>query len=309
MNKLGKLLVVLGLVAIGAGLALPATATSPEGTILKVVVDLANVRFDSNLVSQVVGQVGRGTLLESSLTAGEWYSVTLPPDKNGSIVTGYIHKSMVEVVMVVGKTPKVKTPEPPSAPRVRTTPPARPEREGETTPPPQSQFREHYGRALLISGPFLKFGWMTSPKAGGFGNAWLASFGFDKGLGKNIGLGFEIQPAIRNYSEIDLKMIPVMGFVNLKAGLNLGDLLPVLKSLNILGGFGLGAEAVFQSIGLEGGETATKFKANFAFHLLGGLEFDLGSLRLIAEYQMAKVSVSSVDNSAFRYFLLFGLRF
>jgi hypothetical protein len=270
---------------------------------------MANVRLKPGIDSHVIGQVVRGTLLESPRTTGEWYAVALPPDEEGLVVSGYIHKSMVEVVMVVGETPEAKTPEPPPAPRVRTAPLARAEREEEAVPPPQPQYRERYGRARIVSGSVLKFGWMTSPDAGGFGNAWIASFGFDKGLGRDVGLGLEIQPAIRNYSDIDLKMIPVMGFVNLKAGLNLGDLLPVLKFLNVVGGGGLGAEAVFSSIGIDGGGTVTNFKMNFAFHLLGGLELDLGSLRLIVEYQMAQVRDSRVDSSAFRNYLLFGLRF
>ncbi len=309
MKNLRPAFIILGLAALVAGLALPAAAAQ-EGTLLKVVAARANVRLKPDLGSPVISQVPKGTLLESTGKVGDWYAVKLPADEDGIVVSGYLHQSTVEVSSDAGEEPVEEAPAPPPAPRVRTTPPARPARTVEPREEPaEPVYKERYGRAKIISGTFLKFGWQTSPDAGGFGNAWLASFGFDMGLSRNVGLGLEIMPAIRSYADIDLKMIPVLGFVNLKAGLNLGSLLPVLKFLNVVGGGGVGAEAVFQSIGVDGGETVTHFQANFAYHLLGGLEVELGSLRLLAEAQLAQVSDSRVEGSGMRSFLLFGLRF
>ncbi len=300
---------VLALAALAA-VALPAAASAQETTLLKVVAARANVRLKPDLNSPVIGQVGKGTVLESTAKIGDWYAVKLPPDEDGIVVSGYLHLSTVEITTDAGEEPAAeKAPEPPPVRRERAAPPARTERVAEPEPASEPVYRERYGRRRIVSGAFLKFGWQTTPDAGGFGNAWLASFGLDMGLGRNVGIGLEIMPAVRSYSDIDLKMIPVLGFVNLKAGLNLGDLLPVLKIFNVVGGGGLGAEAVFQSIGVDGGTTVSKFKVNFAFHLLGALEIDLGSLRLLAEYQLAKVSDSNVDSSGFRNLLLFGLRF
>jgi hypothetical protein len=308
MNRLSFRIVTLILLVGLLAAAVPVTASAQEGTLLKVVAARANVRLKPDLGSPVIGQVAKGTILESTGKVGDWYAVNLPPDEDGIVVSGYLHLSTVEVTSDAGEAAEAA--EPPPAPRARTSPPARPARvETEEVAPSEPVYRERYGRAKIVSGSFLKFGWMTTPDAGGFSNAWLASFGFDMGLGRNVGVGLEIQPAIRSYSDIDLKMIPIMGFVNLKAGLNLGDLLPVLKIFNVVGGGGLGAEAVFSSIGVDGGKTITDFKVNFAFHLLGGLELDLGSLRLLAEYQLAQVSDSAVDTSGFRHYLLFGLRF
>lgn len=310
MNRLSSRIVTLILLVGLAAAAVPAAASGQEETLLKVVAARANVRLKPALDSPVIGQIPKGTLLEATGKFGDWYAVKLPADEDGIVVSGYLHRSTVEVASDSGEEPVEEAPEPPPAPRVRTTPPARPARAAEPKEEPaEPVYRERYGRAKIISGTFLKFGWQTSPDAGGFGNSWLASFGFDKGLSKNLGFGLEIMPAVRSYPDIDLKMIPVLGFVNLKAGLNLGDLLPVLKFLNVVGGGGLGAEAVFQSIGVDGGETVTHFKANFAYHLLGGLELELGSLRLLAEAQLVQVSDSRIEGSGMRSLLLFGLRF
>jgi len=310
MNRLSSRIVTLILLVGLAAAAVPAAASAQEGTLLKVVAARANVRLKPDLDSPVIGQVPKGMLLESTGQIGDWYAVKLPADEDGIVVSGYLHRSTVEVTTDSGEEPAEEAPEPPPAPRVRTSPPARPARAEEPEEEPSEPvYRERYGRARIVSGTFLKFGWQTSPDAGGFGNAWLASFGFDMGLGRNLGVGLEIMPAVRNYSDIDLKMIPVLGFVNLKAGLNLGSLLPVLKFLNVVGGGGLGAEAVFQSIGVDGGETVTHFQANFAYHLLGGIEIELGSLRLLAEAQLAQVSDSRIEGSGMRSLLLFGLRF
>lgn len=314
MKRLSRpAIAALALAALAAA-ALPAAASAQETTLLKVVAARANVRLKPDLDSPVIGQIAKGTVLESANKIGDWYAVKLPPDADGIVVSGYVHMSTVEITTDAGEEPAAEeAPAPPPAPRVRTAPPARTpvrtERVSEPEPVREPVARERYGRRRIVSGSFLKFGWQTVPDAGGFGNAWLASFGFDMGLGRNVGVGLEIMPAVRSYSDIDLKMIPVLGFANLKAGLNLGDLLPALKIFNVVGGGGLGAEAVFQSIGVDGGTTVSKFKVNFAFHLLGGLEVDLGSLRLLAEYRLVQASDSNVDSSGFRNLLLFGLRF
>ena len=51
------------------------------------------------------------------------------------------------------------------------------------------------------------------------------------------------------------------------------------------------------------------FKSMFAHHLFFGAEIDLGPIRLIADYQLAKISDPSVDPDSYRHYLLFGIRF
>lgn len=290
-------------VALGGLLFAPAEAAS-QTTVLKVVADRAVVRLKPDISSPIIGQVPRGTLLESSKKAREWYAVALPPDEDGIVVNGYIHQSLVEVTDSGEAPPEEAAPERVEAPPERAVEPARQEYE----PPARRAPRATYGRSKIVSGTFLKFGWMTSPDPGGFGNAWLGSFGFDLGLGRNLGLGIEIQPAWRSYEDLGLTSIPVMGFANLKAGLNLGSLFPVLRFLNVIGGGGAGAEAVFNSLDFEG-RSATEFKTHFAYHFLAAAEIDLGGLRLVAEVQMAKVNDPNVTPASFSHYVLFGIRF
>ena len=64
---------------------------------LKVVASTANVRLTPDLGSRIVGTASAGTILESAERLGDWYKVSLPPGRDGSEVTGYIHIKTVEV--------------------------------------------------------------------------------------------------------------------------------------------------------------------------------------------------------------------
>jgi hypothetical protein len=70
-----------------------------EKTKVKVIVNTANVRLKPDLASRVIGKVSLGTILESDEKTGEWYRVNLPPDKSGLSLPGYMHNSVVEIVI------------------------------------------------------------------------------------------------------------------------------------------------------------------------------------------------------------------
>lgn len=82
---------------------------------IKVISKKANVRAEPRSKSQVIHEVKSGTILQSGGKAGEWFSVSLPPDKDGVVLSGYIHQNFVEefiekvpeVPKVVEKKPKV----------------------------------------------------------------------------------------------------------------------------------------------------------------------------------------------------------
>jgi len=63
---------------------------------VEVTLEQANVRAEPNFESQVLQQVQVGRTLLSIAKEGEWYKVTLPPDEQGNIVTGFVHQSFVE---------------------------------------------------------------------------------------------------------------------------------------------------------------------------------------------------------------------
>jgi hypothetical protein len=269
------------------------------GAKIRVIVESGNIRLKPSLDSTVIKSVPIGSELMVQAKKAEWFLVKLPPDQNGFEITGYVHESVVELTKRgVEQTPAAKREAP-----VRTREP-----EPQWEPQPRTTTRA-YGRAPgIIPGLALKFGWQSSPDPGEFSNAWLAAVSFDFALGNNLGLGLEIQPAVRNYSEIGLNEIPIMGFANLKAGVNLGELLPLLRPLNLFGGGGIGVQAKYTAVDV-GEETITNFQTNMAYHILAGLEFNLGGLRLLGEYQLTQVSDPAVDPNFWAHYLLFGIKF
>ncbi|MCX6559700.1 MAG: hypothetical protein NTZ26_04230 [Candidatus Aminicenantes bacterium] len=68
----------------------------------------------------------------------------------------------------------------------------------------------------------LKFGYQTKPATDSFGDAWLIALNWDFGISRNLAFGFEIQPAYRSSEELGLHSFPVMGWLHLKVGENLG---------------------------------------------------------------------------------------
>jgi hypothetical protein len=149
---------------------------------------------------------------------------------------------------------------------------------------------------------------MFSPDAGGLSKSWLSSFGYDFGLSRNFSLGIELQPSYRSYPDIDLTILPIMGFVNGKIGENAGRLIPFMRFLNAVAGIGFGLQGTYAKTTFEG-QTYTNFKTLFAFHLMLGGEIDLKSLRLLLDYQLTRISDPNVDPNSWRHYILFGIRF
>lgn len=293
-----KSILILSIFLIG-GIFTPALAQNR----VQVIVERANVRLSPDLNSQVIEQVPLGAVLEYSQMEGEWYLVSLPPNAQGFVITGYIHRSVVNAVEGTPAPRPQPIRQPPPVPQRTVSPPA--------TPPQYQPARPAYVsnlQARLIAGPFIKFGWQHKPDPGGFNYAWIASLGFDKGLSRNFALGLEIMPAYRNYADIDLSIFPVKGFINLKAGESLGRLWSKIGFINLYGGLGAGVEAAFSKAEFEG-ETFTDFDVLFAYHFLFGLELDIRALRLLLEYQLIQVPDPNVDPNYFGHYLMFGIRF
>lgn len=296
-------LAILSLLLFGFVCALQ-PALAGQIKVIKVIVGSANVRVKPDFTSQVITRLPLGTLLELTAKTGDWYQISVSPDEKGASVTGYIHQSTVQEAQATPKpvpetTAPAKAPQPVPTPREPqdTAMPAAPTTTGPAAP-----------GGNLFSGFFIKLGWMASPDAGGFGKSWLSSFGYDFGFRRNFAFGIELQPAYRSYPEIDLSIFPVMGFANIKAGENMGRLVPFLRFLNLLGGIGIGLEASHATTHFNN-QTYTNFKTNFAFHLLFGAEIDFKTFKLLMDYQMTQVSDPDVNPNFWRNYLLFGIRF
>ncbi len=126
----------------------------------------------------------------------------------------------------------------------------------------------------------LKFGYQTKPAAESFGDAWLIGLCWDFGINRNLAFGMEIQPALRSVKELGLTSFPVLGWLHLKVGEDLGQLVPALKPVKLYAGAGAGGGMTLSMIALDG-PTETNFAAHFAYKLMGGAIINLGGLSLV----------------------------
>lgn len=79
-------------------LFLTAGVIHADGVKVRIKADIAQLRLRPDVASPIVGQALPGTILVAEETTGEWYRLTLPPDENGFVISGYVQKSFVEVV-------------------------------------------------------------------------------------------------------------------------------------------------------------------------------------------------------------------
>jgi len=66
-------------------------------TVIKVKVQVANVRSEPDIGAEIVKQVKLGTLLEAAGKVGRWFEVAII-DAKGESVTAFVHESVVDVV-------------------------------------------------------------------------------------------------------------------------------------------------------------------------------------------------------------------
>jgi len=119
----------MGLAAV-LFLAVPlAAAASGQASKLKVevIVTTANVRSAPDLAASIVTRLPKGTVLEAEKAEGPWFKVTLPPDKEGIVKTGYMHQSVVKAVEGPAAAPAAPTTKPAAAKPAAPPPAPRPE--------------------------------------------------------------------------------------------------------------------------------------------------------------------------------------
>jgi hypothetical protein len=259
-------------------LSLLGSAQTPRQ--VRVVIDNANIRSRPELDAEVLDIVAKGTLLDVIEKSGSWFTIKLGENEAGKVIYGYIHESMVELSGDAALRPpdKLEPPAPPPLPPAAVQEPA---------PPAGTASREK-----LISGAFLKYG---------FGEHWLASFGFDFGLGRHFGLGLEFHPYYSNISAIDLSVFQMDIFLNLKLGFK-------LWFLTLYGGGGVGPDLSYATSEIEG-ESFSKFKTMLAYHGVAGVAVNLGKIAVVFEYQPVMVSDPDLDPDSWGQYFFIGLRF
>ncbi|MFQ6082129.1 MAG: SH3 domain-containing protein [Candidatus Aminicenantia bacterium] len=92
-NKKGKIFIIFLVLLFSAVLIIQAADIK-----IRVVVDKANVRLKPDLGSVIVGKASIGQVFEVIEKEGEWYLINLPPDEQGFVVAGYVHRSVVEEI-------------------------------------------------------------------------------------------------------------------------------------------------------------------------------------------------------------------
>lgn len=258
---------------------------------IRVTVVSANIRSGPVSDAAVIGQGKRGDVFEVLGREGNWFRIRLPQDTTNDPEEGFIHQSVVEEAG--GENTE----------REEEAVPAR-QKPGKAAPPPRA-FQQ---REKLISGFFLEGGLMTSPKTDSFADKWLLGLGFDKGISPYMSLGMEFQPHFRSVPDLNLTYLSCNVFINVRGGINLGQLTPALKFWTPYAGFGPGAALSFTHVANERGNY-NKFKASFAYHFTFGSEFSLGAKGLFVEFQIVRVSQPEVDPDSSAYFLVAGIRF
>lgn len=254
---------------------------------VKVIIDNANIRSRPELDAEILDIAAKGTLFDVIEKAGAWYTIEMGTDPSGKTVYGYIHESMVEPIgVIVPKPQAVREPElaPPPPPPIQ-EPPALPQEVKEA----RVKVRSH---DKLVSGSFIKYG---------FGDHWLASFGFDLGIGRHFGIGLELQPYYNNYSDIDLSVLQMDIFVNAKLGFK-------LWFFTLYGGGGIGPDFTFANTEIEG-QSFSKFRTMLAYHGIVGLALNIGRIAVVLEFQPIMISDPNLDPDTWGQFFFVGLRF
>jgi opacity protein-like surface antigen len=259
---------------------------------VKVAVDNAIVRVKPEVNAEMLDIAAKGKTFDVSDKIGAWYKIVVARDQSGKPIFGYIHEATVKPIGEVPPKPKTaKEPEQAAAAGAE-QPPAPPAPAAplpREVPGAQPKVKS---RDRVISGTSIKYG---------FNDHWLAALELNFGLGRNFGLGLELQPYYKKYENIDLTVLETNVFLNAKAGFR-------LAFLSFYGGGGVGPNLSYTSTEIEG-ESFSEFKTMLAYHLIVGTELDLKIAGLVFEYQAIVVSDPDIDPDQWSHFFLVGLRF
>ncbi len=133
MKKLKKAFVLMTFISLMFCLSNLVFALDKE---VKVTVQKGNVRVKPSLQSTVIGRVPLGASFKVLETEGEWFKISLPPDEDGFVISGYIHSSVVEVSEVEKAEENIETEK--ESKKAKRKKEAKIQ-EGNTSPPPPSE--------------------------------------------------------------------------------------------------------------------------------------------------------------------------
>jgi opacity protein-like surface antigen len=190
-------------------------AASAANVKVVIKVKAANVRLRPALESSVIGRALLGQIFEVQKKIAGWYLVQLPPDPNGSVLSGYLHNSVVKELEDQAIVPKTG-----EAEKEKPTPPEKPT----AAVKPQAQKELAAKKAEAESGSprkkfFIRMGGGYGSKSFGYDNSWSFSVYQENGqvtekystnasgAAFDIGVGFMFTPSMG----AELSFVPASG--------------------------------------------------------------------------------------------------
>lgn len=179
---------------------------------IRVTVKTANIRLKPSLDSPVIGKALSGQVFAVIQRIGDWYSITLPPDEKGIVISGYIHRDVVEE-LVADTSPQIHKKEPAVEERSVAA---------EKVPPPPPQPAPQKERSSLRPSRkkfFMRLGGGYASKTYSYENSWTFTLYHEdghvdeayninsSGAAFDLGLGFLF---LRNMG-IEISFVPAMG--------------------------------------------------------------------------------------------------
>ncbi len=138
---------------------------------VQVSVRVANIRFKPSLDSAVIGKATDGQVFKVIGRVGDWYSIELPPDREGVVLTGFIHQSVVKEV--VEETPRPGPSIQPQPEKVGKEAPAQKQEQFSPLPSSPPVHREEVSsRSALRKKFFVRLGGGYGSKSYSYGHSW-----------------------------------------------------------------------------------------------------------------------------------------
>ena len=166
---------------------------------IKVIAAKANIRAEPDVESQIIQEAQSNTKFQAIGITGEWYIIILPPDKEGIVLSGYIHQNLVEeIVEDITEAPKIE------------------EKKPEVTPPPELRA---YKPKRVKTGPRSCIGigaGYSMPRENNYSDEVYYGGNFCLGISKNLSIElsglrvqYDVVGSVDGLSNGELSIIPI----------------------------------------------------------------------------------------------------
>jgi len=243
---------------------------------INVIAAKANIRAEPDVESQIIQEAQSDTKLQAIGITGEWYIVILPPDKEGIVLSGYIHQNLVEeIVEDVTEAPKVK------------------EKKPDVAQPPESRV---YKPKRVKTGPRSCIGigaGYSMPQENNYSDEIYYGGNFCLGISKNLSIElsglrvlYNVEGSAEGLSNGDLSVIPIQLSIQLR--------FPVTHRFvpYILGGGGYYLnsftldEEIINTWDALGFDVEERIENSIGYHVGAGLDFFItGNIVINADFR------------------------